>query len=318
MKLNLANPATGCQKMIDLEDDKKLGIFMEKRLAAEVEADALGDEFKGYVLKIMGGQDKQGFPMKQGVLTKDRVRLMLSKGEQCCRGYGMRKGERYRKSVRGCIIGHNISVLHCIIVKKGPEELPGLTDKSIPRRLGPKRASKLRKLFNLTKDGIPRRLGPKRASKLRKLFNLTDKSIPRRLGPKRASKLAASGGQCDSSQILQPLLVRPRHYRPHINNKVNSPNPHSHQILSTDLQDDVRKFVIRREVPSKEEGGKPRDSKAPKIQRLVTPVTLQRKRARMGIKKTRQIKAKVEAAEYAKMLAVRSKEAKEKKMDKIS
>jgi ribosomal protein S6E (S10) len=128
------------------------GIFMEKRLAAEVEADALGDEFKGYVLKIMGGQDKQGFPMKQGVLTKDRVRLMLSKGEQCCRGYGMRKGERYRKSVRGCIIGHHTAVLHCIIVKKGPEELPGLTDNSIPRRLGPKRASKLRKLFNLTKE----------------------------------------------------------------------------------------------------------------------------------------------------------------------
>jgi hypothetical protein len=30
-------------------------------------------EFKGYVLKIMGGQDKQGFPMKQGVLTNNRV-----------------------------------------------------------------------------------------------------------------------------------------------------------------------------------------------------------------------------------------------------
>eukprot|EP00302_Diacronema_sp_CCMP2436_P021600 CAMPEP_0179962056 /NCGR_PEP_ID=MMETSP0983-20121128/30029_1 /TAXON_ID=483367 /ORGANISM="non described non described, Strain CCMP 2436" /LENGTH=316 /DNA_ID=CAMNT_0021874565 /DNA_START=30 /DNA_END=980 /DNA_ORIENTATION=+ len=303
MKLNLANPATGCQKMIDLEDDKKLGIFMEKRLAAEVEADALGDEFKGYVLKIMGGQDKQGFPMKQGVLTKDRVRLMLSKGEQCCRGYGMRKGERYRKSVRGCIIGHNISVLHCIIVKKGPEELPGLTDKSIPRRLGPKRASKLRKLFNLTKDGIPRRLGPKRASKLRKLFNLTDKSIPRRLGPKRASKLRKLFNLTDKSI--------PRRLGPKRASKLR-------KLFNLTKDDDVRKFVIRREVPSKEEGGKPRDSKAPKIQRLVTPVTLQRKRARMGIKKTRQIKAKVEAAEYAKMLAVRSKEAKEKKMDKIS
>jgi small subunit ribosomal protein S6e len=119
-------------------------------------------------------------------------------------------------------------------VKNGPEELPGLTDKTIPRRLGPKRASKLRKLFNLAKE------------------------------------------------------------------------------------DDVRKFVIRREVPSKTEGGKPRDSKAPKIQRLVTPVVLQRKRHRMAIKKTRQLKAKQEAATYAKLLAVRAKEAKDKKAEKVS
>lgn len=207
---------------------------MEKRLAAEVEADALGDEFKGYVLKIMGGQDKQGFPMKQGVLTKDRVRLMMAKGDQCCRGYGMRKGERYRKSVRGCIVGHNIAVLHCIIAKKGAEDIPGLTDTSIPRRLGPKRASKLRKLFNLSKE------------------------------------------------------------------------------------DDVRKFVIRREIPGKEEGAPRRDSKAPKIQRLVTPITLQRKRHRLSIKKKRQLNAKLEAQEYAKLLAVRAKEAKEKKAEKMS
>lgn len=34
-----------------------------------VEADPLGDEWKGYMLRISGGNDKQGFPMKQGVLT---------------------------------------------------------------------------------------------------------------------------------------------------------------------------------------------------------------------------------------------------------
>merc|ERR1712183_510510 len=31
-------------------------------------------------------------------------------------------------------------------------EIPGLTDNTIPRRLGPKRASKIRKLFNLSKE----------------------------------------------------------------------------------------------------------------------------------------------------------------------
>lgn len=34
----------------------------------------------------------------------------------------------------------------------GETELPGLTDEEKPRLRGPKRASKIRKLFNLTKD----------------------------------------------------------------------------------------------------------------------------------------------------------------------
>ena len=41
----------------------------------------LPKEFKGYVFKITGGCDKQGFPMKQGVLTPGRVRLLLHRGK---------------------------------------------------------------------------------------------------------------------------------------------------------------------------------------------------------------------------------------------
>jgi len=232
MKLNIANPSTGKQKMFQVDDDKKLRTLFDKRLASEVDGEDLGDEFKGYVFKITGGQDKDGFAMKQGILTTDRVRLMMSKGDQGCRGYGMRKGERYRKSVRGCIVSHHCSVLHLIVVKKGDEEIPGLTDESIPRRLGPKRASKIRKLFALSKE------------------------------------------------------------------------------------DDVRKYVIRRELAAK--GDKKPGSKAPKIQRLVTPISLQRKRHRMSIKKARQLKAKTCAADYQKLILMRQKEEREKRQEKIS
>jgi len=69
------------------------------------------------------------------------------------------------------------------------QEIPGLTDVQVPRRLGPKRASKIRKLFNLSKE------------------------------------------------------------------------------------DDVRQYVIKRPLPQKE--GKKQRFKAPKIQRLITPVMLQ-------------------------------------------
>ena len=88
MKLNIAYPATGCQKLIEvsvirtlivmshasvhcthstavcrqfqIEDDRKLRVFFDKKMAQEAPGDSLGDEWKGYVFKIGGGNDKQG------------------------------------------------------------------------------------------------------------------------------------------------------------------------------------------------------------------------------------------------------------------
>jgi small subunit ribosomal protein S6e len=54
--------------------------------------------------------------------------------------------------VRGCIVSQDLSVLNLVIVKKGENDLPGLTDTEKPRMRGPKRASKIRKLFNLSKE----------------------------------------------------------------------------------------------------------------------------------------------------------------------
>jgi len=233
MKINFSYPPTGAQKSIELDDEKKLRALYERRMAQEVEGELLGDEFKGYVFKITGGNDKEGFPMKQGVLTNTRVRLLMGKDTTCYRP--RRSGERRRKSVRGCIVGADLAVVQLVIVKKGEEEIPGLTDKYVPRRLGPKRASKIRKLFNLSK------------------------------------------------------------------------------------QDDVRKYVsvYKREIPAKKEGKKP-TTKAPKIQRLITPLALQRKRHRIALKKRRFEKNKQEAADYAKLLAQRNQERKEKRRQSLS
>ena len=206
-------------------DEHKLRVFYEKRMGQVVEADILGDEWKGYQLRIAGGNDKQGFPMKQGVLTHGRVRLLLKKGHSCYRP--RRTGERKRKSVRGCIVDANMSVLALVVLKKGEKDIPGLTDTTIPRRLGPKRASKIRKLYNLSKE------------------------------------------------------------------------------------DDVRRFVVRRPLPAKD--NKKATSKAPKIQRLITPVVLQRKHRRIALKKKRQIASKEASADYAKLLVQRKKESKAKR-----
>merc|ERR1712098_993439 len=68
MKLNISFPANGSQKLIEIEDDRKLRVFMDKRMGQEVPGDSVGDEFKGYIFKITGGNDKQGFPMKQSLV----------------------------------------------------------------------------------------------------------------------------------------------------------------------------------------------------------------------------------------------------------
>ncbi|KAK6211954.1 40S ribosomal protein S6 [Pestalotiopsis sp. IQ-011] len=228
MKLNISYPANGSQKLVEIEDERKLRDFMEKRMGAEVPGDNLGDEFKGYIFRITGGNDKQGFPMKQGVMHPTRVRLLLSEGHSCYRP--RRTGERKRKSVRGCIVGMDLSVLALAVVKQGDADIPGLTDVVHPKRLGPKRATKIRRFFSLSKD------------------------------------------------------------------------------------DDVRKYVIRREVQPKGEGKKPY-TKAPKIQRLVTPQRLQHKRHRIALKRRQSEKVKDEAAEYSALLAKRVSEARAQKVE---
>jgi len=155
MKLNISCPATGCQKAIAIDDDKKLSIFYGRRMGQEVEGDGLGDEFKGYVFKITGGNDKDGFSMKQGVLVQGRVRLLMKAGHSCYRP--RRAGERKRKSVRGCIVGSDLSVIALSIAKVGEQPIAGLTDTKQPKRLGPKRATRIRKLFALTKEDDVRR-----------------------------------------------------------------------------------------------------------------------------------------------------------------
>jgi small subunit ribosomal protein S6e len=150
MKLNISYPSNGTQKLIDIDDERKLRVFMERRMGQEVAADSVGDEFKGYIFKITGGNDKQGFPMKQGVMHPTRVSLLLGKGHSCYRP--RRTGERKRKSVRGCIVGMDLSVLALSIVKQGDNDIPGLTDSVAPKRLGPKRATKIRRFFGLSKE----------------------------------------------------------------------------------------------------------------------------------------------------------------------
>ncbi|KAI3852278.1 hypothetical protein MKX03_018923 [Papaver bracteatum] len=158
----MANPTSSRPKKLEINCDQNGLSFYDKRISQEVIGDALGD--------------------------------VCSKG---FRGHGRRNGERRRKSVRGCIVSQQISVLNM-------------------------RASKIRKLFNVSKD------------------------------------------------------------------------------------DDVSEYVdtYRRSFTNQKGMLK---SKAPKVQRLVTPLTEQRRRSRNAEKKKRTAKADAELKEYMKLLESRLK-----------
>ncbi|KAK2495978.1 hypothetical protein MC885_011801 [Smutsia gigantea] len=121
-----------------------------RSVATEVAADALGKEWKGHVAQISSENDKQGFPMQQGVLTYGCVPLLLRKGHFCYRPRRAEEGKH--RSVWGCIVDASLSVRNVVIVKKGEKYIPGLPDSTVPHLLGPKRASRTRQLFNLSKE----------------------------------------------------------------------------------------------------------------------------------------------------------------------
>ena len=51
--------------------------FNDRRMGSDIDGEVLGEEFKGYTLRITGGNDKQGFTMKQGILVNGRVKILM-------------------------------------------------------------------------------------------------------------------------------------------------------------------------------------------------------------------------------------------------
>merc|ERR1712137_32544 len=145
MRFNIADPQNGTQKLINVEEDKQLRHVLDKRIAQEVNGAVIGDQFADYSFKITGGFDKQGFPMKQGILQPDRVRLLLTKDSGCYRP--KKTGDRKRKSVRGCIVRREIAPKEGAEGAKKRVKAPKIQRLITPERLQNKRRirSRIRK-----------------------------------------------------------------------------------------------------------------------------------------------------------------------------
>ncbi len=95
--------------------------FIGLKIGEEFDASNIG--LNGYTLKITGGSDKNGFPMKKDVEGPRRIRSLLSGGS----GFKpKRDGQRRRKTVRGNTISDDIVQISAIVAQKGKKSIDEL------------------------------------------------------------------------------------------------------------------------------------------------------------------------------------------------
>jgi len=120
MKIVISDAKTGKTFQTELEKGKESALAGLK----------IGDSFDGgvagaagYKLKIMGGSDKDGFPMRGDVPGARRLEVLLSDSP----GFRSRKsGERRRKKVRGNAVSEFIAQLNTLVAEHGEKKLEEL------------------------------------------------------------------------------------------------------------------------------------------------------------------------------------------------
>ncbi len=121
-------------KLVVSEGKSSHQMEVEAALSKKLIGLKIGEEFDasmvgldGYQLRITGGSDKNGFPMKRDVPGPRRIRSLLSGGV----GFKpTRKGQRRRKTVRGNTLSDDIVQVNTIVVKKGKKSITELLEGS--------------------------------------------------------------------------------------------------------------------------------------------------------------------------------------------
>jgi small subunit ribosomal protein S6e len=111
-KVIVSDPETGTSKVVELEEARAASLIGRK----------IGDTVEGAVvdlpahkLRIMGGSDKDGVPMRPNVHGGVRRNVILSGGA----GFNPKdKGQRKRKMVRGDVVTDEIVQINTKITEK--------------------------------------------------------------------------------------------------------------------------------------------------------------------------------------------------------
>ena len=111
-KVIVSDPSTTKSKVVELEGARAVPLI-GKRIGETVDGTVVG--MSGVKMKITGGSDKDGFPMRPDVHGGVRISVVLSEG------VGFRpqsQGERQRKAVRGNVITEEIVQVNMKVLEK--------------------------------------------------------------------------------------------------------------------------------------------------------------------------------------------------------
>lgn len=118
-KVIVSDPETGTSKVVELEEARAAPLIGRK--IGDVVDGSIVD-LPGSKMQIMGGSDKDGFPMRKNVHGGVRRRVVLSGGV----GFNPKdEGERRRKTVRGNVITDEIVQLNIKIIEKPKQPKEG-------------------------------------------------------------------------------------------------------------------------------------------------------------------------------------------------
>lgn len=108
-KIIVSDPKTGKSEVLEAKDSTAQ-LFVGRRLGDTVDLSAVGQNYK---VKITGGSDKAGFPMRADILGGGKRYVLLTEG------VGFRhasEGEKRRKLVRGGLINDEVYQLNAVKV----------------------------------------------------------------------------------------------------------------------------------------------------------------------------------------------------------
>ncbi len=104
--------------------DRHSNALIGKKIQEEV--DGIYANLPGYRLKVTGGSDTSGFPMRWDVNSEGRKKILADKGAGFKNGG---KGVRRKRWVHGNQIDQNIAQINMKVIKKGARSIEELLKK---------------------------------------------------------------------------------------------------------------------------------------------------------------------------------------------
>lgn len=101
--------------------DAQVSSLLGRRIGETVGGDALG--LPGYTLKITGGSDKSGFPLRGDLPGARQTRVLVGEGIGF---HPLRRGMRKRRTFRGNTVSEDTVQVSLVVEAKGPKPIAEL------------------------------------------------------------------------------------------------------------------------------------------------------------------------------------------------